>query len=317
MLSRIANSLFWLGRYIERSEHLARYTKVHYFSVLDAPKDQNKEELLMSILKYTGLEHLYFKDYAKIEEQPVLFYVLLDLKNPYSIVSAINYSRENARGCKDSITTELWEAINTYYHEINEEALEIFKPEHTFQFTQRMLDNTARIRGIADNTMIHDVSWDLLHLGFHIERAIQVMRIIITKTDDISKITKNSLDISVQNYYWSTLLKSAESFDMCNRMHKAMPSQENSLDFLILNDQFPKSILFNLERSFLLLKNLLSFRNDPTTEQLIFEAGKLLYSMKYQSIEEIMEQGVNKYLNAQLSSVYKLARQFENEYLSL
>ena len=118
MLSRIANSLFWMGRYIERAEHLSRYLKVHYFSALDAPHSQSKTALLESILNMSGLNEAYTKKHKKIHEQELVSFMTLDTANPFSIISNINYGRENARGARDSITTELWESINIYYHSV-------------------------------------------------------------------------------------------------------------------------------------------------------------------------------------------------------
>lgn len=315
MLSRIANSLFWMGRYLERSEHLARYTKVHYFSALDAPQTQNKEELLLSILKNAGLNYLYYKDYDTINEQAVLFYVSLDLANPFSIASAINSARENARGARDSITTELWEAINKYYHEINDIALRPFEPDDTFDLTQNMINNCNIIKGLIDNTMLHTDAWNLICLGIHVERAIQIMRIIITKTDDIANLEQNALKTTISNYHWSTLLKSAESYDMCNRFYKATPSRDNALEFLILNKNFPKSIVFNISAAYEHLQKVTAFRFGQN-EKFIFNAGKMLYSFKYLTIEEIKERDVNLFLNNSLNNLYSMAAEFEREYLS-
>ncbi len=315
MLSRIANSLFWMGRYIERSEHLARYTKVHYFSALDAPQTQNKEDLLGSILKNAGLNHLYFKDYQTINEQAVLFYVSLDISNPFSVASAVNSARENARGARDAISTELWEAINKYYHEINDVAIKPFDPDDTFDLMQSMIKNCNIIKGLIDNTMLHTDAWNLICLGIHLERAIQIIRILITKTDDIENLEQNALETTLSNYHWSTLLKSAESYDMCNRYYKATPSRDNALDFLILNQSFPKSISFNLNAAFDHLQKVTAFKNGKN-EKFLFNAGKLLYAFKYMTIEEIKEQDVNVFLNKSLETIYKIAGEFEKEYLS-
>ncbi len=315
MLSRIANSLFWMGRYIERSEHLARYTKVHYFSALDAPQMQNKEDLLTSILKNAGLNHLYHKDYATVNEQAVLFYVSLDITNPFSIATAVNSARQNARGARDSISTELWEAINKYYHEVNDIALSTFDPDDTFDLMQTMIKNCNIIRGLIDNTMLHTDAWNLISLGVHIERAIQIMRILITKTDDIENLEQNDLETTISNYHWSTLLKSAESYDMCNRCYKATPSRDNALDFLILNQSFPKSIAFNLNSAFEHLQKITAFEHG-NNEKFLFNVGKLLYSFRYTTIEEIKVQDVNTFLKNSLETVYKIAREFEKQYLN-
>ena len=316
MLSRIANSLFWMGRYIERSEHLARYTKVHYFSALDAPQAQNKEALLTSILKNAGLDYLYHKDYPTVNEQAVIFYIALDLKNPFSIVANINFARENARGARDSITTELWEAINKYYHYANDIAFQSFEPDMTYDLTQTMIDNCNIIKGLIDNTMVHNDAWHLISLGLHIERAIQIISIIKSKCEDIANVGNTDVDKSIENYHWPILLKSAESFDMCNRYYKASPSRENALEFLILNEEFPKSISYNLNCAYYHLQKIISFKNGRSKDKFIFTVGKLLYTFKYMTIEEILAKDINVFLSDSLSAIVKTAGEFEKEYLS-
>jgi uncharacterized alpha-E superfamily protein len=314
MLSRIANSLFWMGRYLERSEHLARYSKVHYFSALDAPQAQNKEELLSSILRYSGLDHLYFKDYDKINELNVLFYVLLDVKNPYSIVNTINYARENARGAQDCISTELWMAINKFFHFGSEIAFKPFQSTHTYDFTNQVMEYSAEIKGLIDNTIVHNHAWNVVSLGIHIERTIQVMRIISTKLDDIKNIKKNELSKAVENYQWPILLKSAESFDMCNRFYKATPTKNNSLEFLILNEQFPKSILFNVCKAYKHLDKLIpSIQKQKNS--FLFQTGKLMSALKYTNIDELANGNELKFINETLDKMYGISTEFEKEYL--
>ena len=116
MLARVANNLFWMGRYIERSEHIARYMNVNYFSSLDAPniKSQDRQFVLRSMLFMLGDPE---KDDAKILiEEDVLFSIGLDTDNPFSIISTVKLARENANSARDLISTELYEAINKFYH---------------------------------------------------------------------------------------------------------------------------------------------------------------------------------------------------------
>lgn len=314
MLSRIANSLLWMGRYLERSEHLARYAKVHYFSALDAPQSQNKEELLSSILKNAGLDHLYFIDHEKISELNVLFYVLLDVKNPYSIINNINFARENARGARDTISTELWMVINQFYHYGKEIAFKPFVSTNTYDFTNEVMQFNSQIKGLIDNTMVHNDAWNMVSLGIHIERSIQILRIIGSKMEDISNIKSDNVSKALENYQWPILLKSAESFDMCNRFYKATPSQKNTLEFLLLNQNFPKSVLFNVCKAHEHLETLLKIKNSQENK-FLFATGKLMYSLKYTTIDEIMASDTIKFVEDTLENINNITIEFEKEYL--
>ncbi|MDX2196895.1 MAG: alpha-E domain-containing protein [Cytophagales bacterium] len=313
MLARIANSLFWMARYLERSEHLARYAKVHQFSAIDAPEAQNKEDLLMSILKNAGMNYLYQKDIGNVNEMDVIYYVLLNLKNPYNIISSVSSARENARGARDSITTEVWEAINMYYHYINNIAQIPFDTDDTYEVTHHIFTHCAHIKGLIDNTLIHNDAWHLISMGLHLERATQICRIIITKTDDIANVPENELNESIQNYHWSTMLKCAESFDMCNRTYRATPSRSNALEFLLLNQKFPKSLTFNLDKAYNHMTKIAITKKSK--DDFIFEMGKLVYTFKFLKIEEI-DENIHVYLNATLDKMYEIAYRFEKSYLN-
>src|SRR6478609_7316508 len=116
MLSRIANSLLWMGRYLERAQHTSRYITVHYFGSLDAPVVSRKEFVIDSICDMTGVEHELHGD---LEDNTIIYKIMMDELNPVSIKSCIINARENARGARDVLSSELWEAINKFYHSVN------------------------------------------------------------------------------------------------------------------------------------------------------------------------------------------------------
>ncbi|MEL6123794.1 MAG: alpha-E domain-containing protein, partial [Bacteroidota bacterium] len=132
MLSRVANNLYWMGRYLERSEHLARYTKVQYFSLYDAPHLQSIDFVLSSIVNMTGID--YDISETPIDEQDVIHEVGLARSN-YSIFSYVLAARENARSARNVLSDELWEVINQYYRFVQEYDPDYFKVRGLFEFT--------------------------------------------------------------------------------------------------------------------------------------------------------------------------------------
>ena len=153
MLSRIANSLFWMGRYIERAEHMARYTRVQYFSALDAPIAQKKEMVLESILSMAGLDDIYKKSHDKLVDEEVLTFLTTDLNHPYSIISNISFARENARGARDTLSSELWESINKYYHAVNDFSMNSNIDEDIYDFSMLIMDNSSIVKGYIEKTL--------------------------------------------------------------------------------------------------------------------------------------------------------------------
>lgn len=314
MLSRIGNSLFWLGRFIERAEHLARYTKVQYLSSLDAPMAQDKDFVLESILHMAGVTWNYYARHSQLTEEDVLNYIVLDEANSSSLVSQIGFIRENARGTRDNISLELWEAINRYYHTINGYDADRLHSEGIYGFSEIVEINSSIIKGCIDNTLIHNQIWMLINLGIHMERAIQVGRILFTKVKDIEKIGASKTGGVLENYQWTTMLKSAESFDMFNRQYNTIINRRNSLDFLLFNPLFPKSIVYNLD---IVRKNIqaIAFNELKGKGSIDFVVGKLAARYQFLTIEEV-DGAMADFLSETLSGIADVGRLLEEKYLA-
>lgn len=309
MLSRIANSLFWMGRYLERVEHVARFAKVQYFSSLDAPTSLKKDKVLESLLEITGLPIKY----CKLTNEEVLFRISIDDNNSYSMLSTLNMARENARGARDTISSELWETINTYYHKLNFYKNKPFDTDEFMEIADLILSNSAVIKGLIENTLFHQETRALISEGIHIERAIQVSRMILVKLNDIAKIEKSHLEDALEAYHLSTLLKSAESFDMCHRFYRKIPNKRNSLEFLILNFDFPKSIAFNLEKAENHLKYITKTKRDIDTSPL-YQLSKLTAEIRYTKLEDVYDD-IYSFKHKNLMKLYEIARLIESTYL--
>ena len=314
MLSRIANSLFWMGRYIERAEHLARYTKVQYISSLDAPIAQKMEFVLESILDFSGVINEYEKKSSRLIEEEVMQYMILNDENPYSICSSVSYARENARGARDTISSELWESLNKYYHFVNDTNEKHLATTGPYEFSEKILEYSSVVKGYIDNTLIQNEVWDFINLGIHLERSIQIARIIVAKINDIDKLKRLKSDETVINYQWGILLKSAESFDMSRKFYKALPNKTNTLEFMILNPSFPKSINFNLDKAYKILHDL-SKSNVEDKDSLEFKVGKISSTYKYLTVTEV-ESKLTQFLTETVSNIYDLADAIEEKYLN-
>lgn len=311
MLSRIANSLFWMGRYIERAEHMARYTRVQYFSALDAPISQKKDMVLESILSMSGLDKVYKKDHEKLIDEDILQYVTVDMNNPFSIVSNINYARENTRGARDTLSTELWESVNKYYHAVNDFSMKASIDEDVYDFSMLILDHSAIVKGYIDNTLFRNLEWSSISLGIHLERAIQITRVMISKLEDIDRMDKSQLNTAMEIYQWSTMLKACESFDMCRRHYKTSPNRKICVEFLVLNQFFPKSLLFNLSEVQMHLQ-ILGLHNSSDKNTIEFYVGKMVALFQYLQYEEI-EFKTKEFMDETISKLYTIGERIDSE----
>lgn len=285
MLARVANNLYWMGRYIERAEHTARFLNVNYFSSLDAPNklSQSRAFVLNSIYDMVGES-----DYENIElkEEDVLFNVGMNLNKPYSVLNSIKYARENANSSRDLISTEFYESINKFYHLLMNYPVEVYVKSGLYDFTTTVTEHTAILRGKIRGTLLHDEIYALIMLGINIERALQIIRIIRTKFDDAQKALGGYANPIKNSYEWTTLLKCAESYDMMRRLYKKSPTQLTTLEFLILNQKCPRSVMNSLNQIYNHIC-VIDNSNLKDKDSSAFLIGKMRSEYKYKTIEEI------------------------------
>lgn len=311
MLARVANSLYWTGRYIERSEHLARYLRVQYFSMLDAPMTQNKDFILRSILNMYGIEQ---DPHEPVEEGEVLFRVGMDTSNPLSIRATIQAARENARSLRYLLSTELWEAINQFYLFSRDFDVEYFKTRGLHDFTVKVGRHCSVIRSLLDDTLLHDEIWLFLKLGMHLERAAQVIRILDSKLHDIAVIAENGANIPLRQYQGTITLKVLEGFDMHHRRYKKLLTPRTTVEFLINNPRFPRSITYNMRCVNEILGRLKE--STHTRDELLFQVGKTYNHFRYLEPDEVKDH-LPDFLNESLQKIYNLHAAIEREYFAM
>jgi uncharacterized alpha-E superfamily protein len=312
MLARVANSLYWMGRYIERTEHLARYLNVQYFSTLDAPMSQNKQFVLRSIMNMVGISYELEQD---ILEEDVLVSVALDSNNPASIIASVNAGRENARSIRSVISSELWESINKYYHFVQNYPVDIYKTHGLYDFCIQAIQHCAIIRADITNTLIHDDVYACINLGIHLERATQITRILSNKLYDIEFLTLGAENHPIEYYQYTIILKILQAFDMSHRYYKTSPNRASTCEFLIGNKYFTRSIAYNMEQVKEILKSL-SQKKIIVPDSLEFKIGKLANYYKYLEYSEIAD-NVQGFLTKTLDEIYKLHLLLEKEYMQV
>jgi uncharacterized alpha-E superfamily protein len=311
MLSRVANNLYWMGRYIERAEHFARYSKQIYFSSLDAPilKTYDRNFVLESMLYMAGIF-----DMEGQSEKDVLFKIGLDTSNTNSIISNITFARENARGARNVISTELWESINKYYHLATSYPQEIYLTTGLYEFNQLILDQTSIVSSKIYGTLLHDGEWAIILLGMHIERALQIIRIINSKLHDIYKIEQAGHPVNEMSFEWTTLLRCVESFDMNRKFYRSIPDREQVLQFLMLNPHCPRSIAYSLN-GIRRYEAKISQNESPQSNTISFKIGKLYEQYRYLSFDEYKDD-IYGLLNYTQDRITEIGAELEKKYLS-
>ena len=310
MLSRVANNLFWMGRYIERAEHLARYGKVIYFSSLDAPilKIYDRTFIQDSMLYMAGIF-----DMQSNLEKDVLFTVGLDAQNNRSILSNVILSRENARGARSAISTELWEVINSYYHKVTNYSVDYYLTSGFYEFNQMILDQTSIVRDKIHGTLLHEGEWSIILIGMYIERVVQVINIINSKLNDIYKIEQAGL-VTENSFEWTTLLKCVEAFDMNRKFYTSIPDKTQVLEFLLLNQSCPRSISNSLA-GIMRYEEKIRKSEKLDSSTIGFKIAKLQQKYQYLTVDDFKDD-VYGLLNDTFEKITEISSELEKKYLS-
>lgn len=313
MLARVADNLFWMSRYIERSEHVARYLRVNYFSSLDAPNDlsQSRQFVLKSLLFMVGDP---VKEDIRVEETDVLYNICLNPKKTYSIINCVKLARENANSSRDLLSTELYEAINKFYHFVLNYSSDYLVTKGLYEFATHIIEFTAILKAKIRSTLLYDEVYSIINLGLNMERATQVIRIINAKYHDIQAIElkKEEGVMVAPTLEWDTLLRCVESYDMMRRFTKSTPNSINTLDFLILNHQCPKSVINSLSDVSHHVKHL-SDEGKPKKGSTAFLVNKIYAEYQYKYIEEI-EVDFRTFIETILEKLVEVSKKMEKEF---
>lgn len=314
MLARVANNLFWMGRYIERAEHVARYLNVNYFSSLDAPDDlsQSRQFVLRSIIYMADNEVVDADLFLK--EEDVLYDVGLNPQKPNSIINIFKFAHENARSSRDMISTELFETINRINHSVKNYSAASYVKNGLYDFTTMITRSTAEIRSKIKGTLLHDESYAIIMMGVYVERALQMTRIINSKYSDVVAEQRLNPELVGKSYQWSTLLKCASSYDMMRRYYKKSPSKENSLEFLILHPGCPRSIKHCLNRLHYYIC-IITKHHKIIDNSAAFKIGKLKAEFEFKLIEEIED--LEEFISCLIDKLVVIADKLEKEYFDV
>lgn len=298
MLARVADSLYWMSRYVERAENIARILDVNLQVMLDLPKlDATEQKALWEpVLQSTGDHEDFYEHHKEANSETVIDFLSLNAKNPNSILTCLTAARENARHVREQISLEMWEEINRLYLAIKATTLKKILKQGPYEFFTQIKNASHLFQGITDGTMTHGEDWDFIQVGKYIERADKTTRIMDANGEIfIQQPDQNRAGSTLQ---WSAILRSCSAHDAYRKFYVAQVEPQKVTEFLILNDFFPRSIRHCVDALNAGLRRISgnqeeSFHNLP--EKL---AGRLAAELKYSSIDEINAAGLHQYVDS-------------------
>lgn len=293
MLSRVAESIYWMQRYRERAENIARFIDVNLNLSLDVPHDRLTQ--WMPLVQTSGDEDHFLAAYGDASEKNVIEFLTFDESNPNSILQCLMKARENARTVREIITSEMWQEINMAYLFVRRAAAERRLMRSNYEFYSRVRRQCQLFNGIADSAMSKNEAWHFGRMGSLIERADKTSRILDVKYFMLLP-SPEYVGTPFDNIQWCALLKSASALEMY-RKHWHQIYHANVVDFLLLNPDFPRSVLYCVAEAEESLHAVTGAPMDKFLSPPERILGRLRVELASQQASDIIRGGLHEYLN--------------------
>lgn len=308
MLSRVAEAIYWMGRYLERAESVARLVDVNLHLTLDSAPDCGDQ--WEPLIRTVGSEDLFLSRYMVAERDHVMRFLTFERENPNSIIACARGARENARSVRDAISSEMWEQANRLYGFLKAHADTDYALISSHDFYTDVKMSAHLFDGIADATMSHGDAWHFLRLGKMIERADTTSRILDVKYFLLLPRWQGVGSL-VDTIQWAALLKSASAMEMYRKRYKGI-SPAKVVDFLILNDEFPRAVRSCLNEASRCLGRLCATVPGDSTHDAQERLAALVAALEVVFVEDIIALGLHEFLDdlqRQLSSIHEAVTQ--------
>jgi uncharacterized alpha-E superfamily protein len=310
MLSRIADSLFWLNRYIERSDTVLRLVYVHYILSLDRSDNTNNNwKSVLELCTTAGAEEI-----SRVQNNTTaaLRLILLDDNNANSICNMVSHARENARGAQDHLTKEVWAVINQMYHQANETNLPArLQKNQALKIIESFSQSTVLFAGVTDNTMWRGLGWNFMQLGKFIERCHQTITIMQKQLTDFGSGENDTNDI----LQWRHLLLSLSGYEMHLKTYRTQDYTQNALHQIILDENFTRSIIYSLIRIHHYMENIMIIHEDQNKD-LVRNFGRLHSKVRYMDLRTMNRSSLWRFLHEVNADLFAFSGLLSNYYFS-
>jgi uncharacterized alpha-E superfamily protein len=299
MLSRVANSLYWMSRYIERADNVARILDVNLQLLLDFRRldDEHLARHWTPIVQSTGDEEDFFEIYDEANGRTVTEYFVFNRENPNSIVSSISQARENARMVRDQITIEMWEEINRIHlFARSPRALDMWQSSPA-EFFHEIRASSCDLQGLIDSTIPRNEGWYFLQAGKYIERADKTTRILDLRHESLPVRGVPVLVNQTDALEWSAVLRSCSAWDAYRHIHGVDVGPRRVTELLLLSAESPRSVRFCVAELDAVLRALSGvpagrFWNDAEKR-----SGRLVSELQFSEVDDIFKKGLHEYLD--------------------
>jgi uncharacterized alpha-E superfamily protein len=316
MLSRTADHLFWMARYMERAENTARMLDVNYQTSLLPQSADMAEQGWRGLLSISELTWSFSQKYSAVNARNVMDFMVRDETNPSSIVCCLRAARENARAVRGALTTEVWETQNQTWLEFNRMLKDGAFEREPGVFFEWVKFRSHLSRGVTVGTMLQDEALHFLRIGTFLERADNTARLLDVKfqalaaeEEFVEGAAKEGHEVDF--YHWSAILRSVSGFEIYRKVYRNVIRPERVAELLILRPDMPRSLAACMNE---VVSNLEMVANQQSGETLR-RAGRLQADLQYGRIDEILATGLHAYLTQFLDRVNDLGAGIGRDFL--
>lgn len=293
LLSRVADAVYWMARYIERAENVARYIGVNLNLQLDLPGDPSQQ--WQSLIDTSGDSEAFAKRHGVATQHNVVDFLTFDATNPNSIISCMRAARENARSVRETISSEMWEQVNEMYLHLSSQHLSP-GAEWLPEFFRQLRLSSHLFQGIADATMTHNEAWHFARLGRKLERADKTSRILDVKYFMLLP-SLSDVGTPYDDIHWSAVLKSVSGLEMYRKKYGRLEPRD-IVNFLVMDRDFPRAIHYCISRADASLRAITGTATGTfyySSERLM---GLLRSELDFTPVDQILRGGLHGYLDA-------------------
>lgn len=293
MLSRVADSIYWMSRLVERADNVARFVEVNLYLEIDLPDHGAKS--WSPLVAATGDDKVFEERYGAPTRQNVIKFLTFDREYANSILACLRSARENARSVREAIPSELWEQLNGFYHLVRDQSADRMASDELADFYKRIRMESHLFHGIADDIMTRGEGWHFFNMGRLIERADKTSRLIDVKYFTLLPRISD-VGSPTDNLQWSAVLRSVSGFEMYRKQHHQL-SPHKVVSFLLLDRQFPRSALHCLGSA---SHSLHAISGNPIDQpRLVPEVllRNLIGEFEYASVEAVLLYGLHEFVD--------------------
>ena len=314
MLSRVAESIYWMSRQVERAENISRFLEVTWNLTLDEP--ENLIDPWAPLVQVTADDEWFENKYGVANSTTVTEFLAFDAEYHSSMITALRAARENARGVRETLSSEAYEQLNDFYHFVNDAAASRIEPTPEFFDTVRR--KALLWTGIMGSTMSHDMSWHFLNLGRMIERADKTSRILDVK---YFNLLPNVQDVgtAIDDLQWSALLLAISGFEAYRRKYRIIKI-DDVIEFFLFNEDFPRSVRYCVASAHWSLGQIEKASSSTANESRIGGATALAqttalrHRLSNTCVKEVLAGGMHQFIDSVQVELNQIGNSLNEDY---